>query len=448
MNQFSLSQAQIAAAAGAYGTPLYLYDFGKIEQQFSECASYLPDGFSVHYAMKSNSNLFICHHLASLGSSIDISSSGELYVAIKAGFLPDQIVFTGPGKTDKELLAAVEADCGLIVLESVNEARRLNAIAADCDKIQKVLLRINPLHRTHQSCEISQGAAPLEPGQSGDTRSQIQLICQPSSKFGTDHERSGQAIQNICQLSNLAFRGIHVFTESNVLDYKDLLASWKNTLAIANELRAEGHPIEIIDFGGGIGIPYNTTDKPFDVRAFGLQLKHLFEQNPSQYQCLVEIGRYIVGEAGCYITSVLDIKISRGEECVVLDGGIHQLFRISPKMIEASQYMAVLNKQSAQTKTVTLAGKLPTALDILVKNVKVPDNLEIGDRIVIYNCGAYGFNHSLANFILNPSPAEAAYQGGVLSLIRSPGKEEDFLFDRDLELSERLSSSVPLKKVT
>lgn len=426
MNPFPLSQQQISVAAQRYGTPLYLYDLDKIDMQFMELTRHLPGNFTVHYAMKANSNLSICSRLAQLGSCVDVSSSGELYAAQKAGFLPEQIVVTGPGKTNRELSLALETGCKLIVLESVNEARRLSELAGEQGKTQEVLLRINPMHRTDQSCEISQGAGHLEDKENGNIRSQIQLICQQSSKFGVDQEQMVAVLDAICKLPNLRLKGIHIFTESNVLDYKDLLESWKNTIIIANELRAANYPIEIIDFGGGIGIPYNATDSVFDMQAFGLELQEIFRENPFPYQCLIEMGRYLVGGAGCYITGVVDIKTSRGEEFVILDGGIHQLFRISPYMIQASKYMEVLGKTSPDTKKVTLAGKLPTAMDVLVKDAEVPDNLEIGNNIVIYNCGAYGFNHGFSNFILNPYPGEAAYEDGLLSVIRSRGKEEDF----------------------
>ena len=440
MNPFSLSQQQISTAANMYGTPLYLYDLDKIDVQYIELVRHLPDNFTVHYAMKANSNLAICSRLAQLGASADVSSSGELYVAQQAGFLPEQTVVTGPGKTDRELSLALEAGCKLIVLESINEAHRLNQLARERGKIQDVLLRINPMHRTGQSCEISQGAGHLEDKQTGNIRSQIQLICQQTSKFGVDQEVATPVIAEICQLSNLNLKGIHIFTESNVLDYKDLLASWENTIAIANELRTAGYPIEIIDFGGGIGIPYNATDRVFDVEQFGTELQELFDRNPFQYQCLIEIGRYIVGDAGCYITEVVDIKTSRGEEFVILNGGIHQLFRISPYMIEASKYMDVLDKTHENTKKVTLAGKLPTAMDVLVKGLDVPENIAIGDKIVIYNCGSYGFNHGMSNFILNPNPAEATYKDGTLSLIRSRGNEENFLIGQDTGISKYFSS--------
>ena len=126
-----LSGQEIAAASAQYGTPLYLYNLNTIDCQYAQLREYLPSNFSIHYALKANSNLTICHRLAQLGSGADVSSLGELSAALKTGFSPELILFTGPGKTNPELAAALEAGINTIVLESVNEARRLNDLAVD-----------------------------------------------------------------------------------------------------------------------------------------------------------------------------------------------------------------------------------------------------------------------------------------------------------------------------
>ena len=247
-----------------------------------------------------------------------------------------------------------------------------------------------------------------------------------------------KAIKQIKSLSSLNLKGIHIFTESNVLDYRQLLASWMNTIAIANRLNDRGYAISVLDFGGGIGIPYNWVDAEFDMESFGRELQEIFENNPYPYDCMVEIGRYLVGEAGCYITEVVDIKESLGKKFIIVDGGVHQLLRTSMK--KASKYMEVLGKNDRPTQTATLGGKLPTPLDVMVEDVEVPDNLEIGDRIAIYNCGAYGFNHSITNFILHNYPAEVAYSNGEIQLIRKPGKTEYFFVNQKLPLVENLEN--------
>lgn len=453
MHQNLLSRQEIEAASAQYGTPLYLYNINTIDHQYAKLREYLPSNFSIHYALKANSNLTICHRLAQLRSGADVSSLGELSAALKTGFSPERILFTGPGKTNPELAAAMEAGIDTIVLESVNEAHRLNDLARQYGRQQKVLLRINPLYRTSQSCEISQGTSQCESNNSNGSqpKATIQTIATSASKFGVDQEQSESAIATIGSLSHLHLQGIHIFTESNVLDYQQLLASWKNTIAIANRLNEQGYSISQIDFGGSIGIPYNWVDDEFDMKSFGQELQQIFAHNPYPYHCLVEIGRYLVGEAGGYITEVIDIKESLGKKFIILDGGVHQLLRMSMK--PASKYMEVLGKNGNRTQKATLAGKLPTPLDIMVEDVEVPEDIEIGDRLVIYNCGAYGFNHSLTNFALHNYPAEVAYQDGMMKLIRSRGKVDDFFINQNLsflsdtEMADTTTSGLKLDKV-
>jgi len=418
--------------------PLYIYDFDKIECQFSRLQEFLPDNIQVHYTLKANSNLAICNHLSQLGVSADISSIGELVAAIKAGFSPEQIIFTGPGKSDRELSFALKQNIALIVVESLNEACRLNSLAVQYGIRQDILVRINPLYRTTNSCEVSQGSSSCNINIESNTP--IQLISQSASKFGIDEGVVSEALGEIQSLENINLKGIHIFTESNLLDYQQLIASCQNTINIANRLRDQGYPISIVDFGGGMGVPYNDVDPEFDVEKFGQQMQSISEQNHYRYDYIFELGRYLVCEAGSYVTEVIDIKESQGKKFFILDGGVHQLLRTSMK--KASKFMDVVGKDKLATEKVTLAGKLPTPLDIMVEDVEVPDNVEIGDRIVIYNCGAYGFNHSLTNFALHNYPAEVAYSKGQIEVIRESGKVEDFFLNQQLPFVKSMNSEL------
>ncbi|MEM9217292.1 MAG: hypothetical protein AAGD25_23500 [Cyanobacteria bacterium P01_F01_bin.150] len=420
-----LSQKEIKVASQAFETPLYLYNLNKISHQFAILSEHLPSNFTIHYALKANSNLTICRHLAQLDSSVDVSSLGELQTALKVGFLPEKVVFTGPGKTAQEFSTALDIGCGLIALESFNQAQALDQLAQQAGVQPDVIIRINPIYRTSQSCEIQQQCS-IKP------ETTIQIISQSASKFGVDEEIASETLAKIAQLKHLNLKGIHIYTESNVLVYQDLLASWQNTIEIADRFREQGYPISLIDFGGGIGVPYRPHEPSFDMAQFGQAVQKLLDKAKYDYHCLVEIGRYLVGEAGCYVTEVVDIKHSRGQCFLILDGGIHHLLRTSGSMKEATKYMEVLSKDNDNTKPVTLVGKLMTSLDVLAENVQVPEDIAIGDQIVIYNCGAYGFNHSITNFLLHNYPAEAAYQNGTLSMIRERGKVDDFFVNQKL----------------
>ena len=438
MSLASLSSQQIHQKIIGYDAPLYFYDFNRIDEQVAKLDRYLPDNFRLHYTLKANSNLAVCQHLANLGVSADISSIGELATTIKAGFAPEKILFTGPGKTRKELSFALKQGIGLIVIESVNEARLLNSIAQELGIQQDILVRINPGYRSENSCDVSQGAsASCEIKVSDETEIPVaQLISASASKFGVDEAIVSDTMKEIVAFENLNLKGIHIFTESNLVEYEQLIASCQNTINIANRLADEGYPISTIDFGGGMGIPYNDVDPEFDVEAFGKRMQEISDNNPYDYQFIFELGRYVVCSAGSYVTEILDIKESQGKKFFILNGGVHQMLRLS--MRTANKYMDIIGKDKTQlpTEKVTFAGKLPTPLDIMCEDVDVPTNVEIGDRIIIYNCGAYGFNHSMTNFTLHNYPMEVAHYQGEVKVIRDSGKVEDFFVNQNMPFGD------------
>lgn len=438
------SAALLSQAATQFGVPLYLYDLALIESRFADLNHSLPKNFRLHYALKANSNLTLAHLLARRGAAAEVSSLGEFIAALKSGYAAEETVFTGPGKTNDELVEALNYHIGLVVVESANEARRLNQIAAEQAKQQPILLRINPQFRTLNSCDsgcaidaktnsvvpvddsfkaVSETISETNGSHNGDMLKPIAMNGQGASKFGVDEARAVDELLQIQSLSHVRLQGVHVFTESNVLDYRQLIDAWQNTVAIAHRLRSQGFDINIIDFGGGIGVPYNSVDAAFDVPAFGAVLQALFSHEPFHF--ILEMGRYLVCEAGMYLTEVLDIKESQGKRFAILNGGIHHLYR-TPAMQNASKFLRVLGKESSNTMPTTIAGQLPTPIDVVVRDALLPVDLEIGDRLVIRNCGAYGFNHSLTNFALHPAPAEVALWGDRLELIRARSRYEDF----------------------
>lgn len=419
----SLEALSAASIVQEYGSPLYLYDLEKIEDRFDRLNASLPQNFRLHYALKANSNLTIGNLLARRGAAAEVSSLGELIAALKSGYSPQEMVFTGPGKTNHELAAALDYNIGLVVVESASEARRLDILAAERDRKQPILLRINPEYRTLNSCDVSCVIG------SGDTLKPIAMNSQGGSKFGIDERDANAELEAIQHLAHVDLKGIHIFTESNVLDYQHLLDAWRNTVAIADRLRAHGHPIAVVDFGGGIGVPYNAVDPHFDTVAFGQALAATFAHTPYHY--ILEMGRYLVCEAGTYITEVLDIKQSRGQRFAIVNGGVHNIYR-TPAMQTASQFLTVPGKETSATVPTTLAGQLPTPLDIIVRDAPLPADLAIGDLLLIQNCGAYGYNHSLTNFALHPYPAEVAHRGDRVAVIRDRGTYDDFFLHQKL----------------
>jgi len=423
LSTVALDILSIESIVQRYGSPLYLYDLEQIETRFNQLNACLPQNFRVHYALKANSNLTLSNLLARQGAAAEVSSLGELIVALKSGYAAEETVFTGPGKTNHELATALDYGIGWVVVESVNEARRLNVLAAERETRQPVLLRINPQYRTLNSCDVGCAIAP------SDDLKPIAMNGQGASKFGVDEASAAAAMEAIVQLPYVDLQGIHIFTESNVLDYPHLLDAWRNTVAIADRLRAQGYPMRVLDFGGGIGVPYNAVDAPFDTVAFGHGLADLFADTP--YHCILEMGRYIVCEAGAYVVEVVDIKQSQGQRFAIVNGGVHNLYR-TPAMQTASKFLTVVGKDASETVPTTLAGQLPTPIDVIVRDAPLPVDLTLGDLIVIRNCGAYGYNHSLTNFALHPYPAEVAYRGDRVEVIRDRGTYDDFFIHQKL----------------
>lgn len=400
-----------------YGTPFYLYNLEKIRFQFLSLKKSLPNSFKIHYALKANSNLSICHALSALGARADVSSLGELFCADKSGFTGDFTLLTGSGKTEELLATAMKKGVKLIVIESVNEAKRLNKVYKNHDLRQDVIVRINPLKKELFG-EVS--------------------ISDYASKFGIDEECALEALLEISQMNHLNLIGIHVYTASNVVDYLEMLESMEKTIEIANRLRSQGLSIQVVDFGGGLGVAYDRSQNYFDLDRFAIGVKRLVQNSIYQYQYIFEIGRYIVAESACYVCKVVDLKQSRGKNYVIVDGGIHHLYR--PLMKKANQLLEVIRKNGAshnnadgkltisdvnESQKFTLAGLLPTPADILIEDVPM-ELPEIGDLVTIYKCGAYSYNHSLTNFALHPYPAELAYQDSEISLIRERGLASDF----------------------
>lgn len=400
---FDLAPDRLETIAATYGTPLYLYDLLRVRAQYRQLEATLPASFTVHYALKANGSLALCQLLASLSCAADVSSGGELHTALSAGFAPQQIVFTSPGKTDEALDAAIAAGIGLIVVESLAEARRVEQYAARARRCQPILLRINP------AAELTGSALP---------------ISSAASKFGVDEADAEATLAALADLPHVRCQGLHLFTESGVLDAAVLVAAQRYTIELANRLRDAGMPIEVLDFGGGIGVPYRPSERPFDLVAYGAAMESLLAANRYRYRYILELGRYLVAESGVYLTRVLDLKRSHGEQIVIVDGGIHHLYR--PLMAHANALVEVVGRDAPPTMVASIHGLLPSPQDRLVAEMALPP-VAIDDLLAIRNCGAYAYAHSLLGFVQHPTPAEVALIHGEIVPIRRRGTPADLL---------------------
>ena len=376
--------------ARARQTPLYVYDRSLIDQRLAELRAALPGKVQLHYAIKANPMQALCAHLLPKVDGFDVASKGELLSILNLGADPRQVSFAGPGKTNDELAAALASGVAISV-ESRNELARCAEIATQLTTHARICLRVNPDFELKQSGMKMTG----HPSQFGIDVDEVKQILSTSAPEATD------------------FVGVHIYSGSQNLNAEALIETQGQTLELAAELMAlHAKPFEFVNIGGGFGIPYFAHERPFDLNAVGSALAQAINATAASFShtdIVLELGRYIVGEAGYYVTTVVDIKTSRGEKFVVVDGGLHQHLANSGNFgqtLRRNYPVFVANKlNQAAVEEVTIVGPLCTPLDIVATKLAVPE-LSVGDRIVVLQSGAYGLSASPLGFLGHEMPAE------------------------------------------
>ena len=412
--EFAPSGIPISWIAREYGTPFYLYRGEMISERVRRVRDAL--GTEVSYSVKANPSLGVCQLIAGAGQAgAEVASSGELTVARAAGFDPEDIVFAGPGKTDDELRMIVEEGIFADNVESLGEIERLARIAKEMGRRVGVGLRINPATQLMGSGMRMGGTV---------------------GQFGIDQAELEEALRKALSHPELILRGIHVYTATQVFEVEPLLEHCRNILEIALEAADyAGQPLQMVDFGGGFGVPYFEKMAEFDLMGFGEGLRGLlssYRSDPRLSGCrfIFELGRYLVADAGVYVTRVVDVKQMRGKTFAVTDGGMNhhltatgnmgQVFRKSYPLLNLTRMSGV------PEEGVAVAGPCCTPLDLFGSNIPLAQP-EVGDLIGVFYSGAYGFSASNLGFLSHPAPAEVLLWGGEAHLLRPPGKPEDVL---------------------
>ncbi len=371
-------------------TPFFAYDRARLETRVGELRSHLPGSLNLHFAIKANPMAALVCFLAPLVDGFDVASAGELTKALDTGKSPEHIGFAGPGKTDKELQQALAAGV-LIEVESAGELGRLEGIAADIGATPRIALRVNPDFQLKGSGMRMGGGA---------------------QQFGIDAEDAPQIILD-CQARGLEIHGFHIFAGSQNLNAEVISEVQGKTLELA--LRLADHlsgPLRYLNLGGGLGIPYFPKDQPLDLARVGASLTEvvakLAEAQP-QARPVLELGRYIVGEAGLYVTRIIDRKVSRGEVFLVADGGLHHHLSASGnfgQVIRRNFPLVIANKMAEEAlEEASVVGCLCTPLDLLADKATLP-RAEVGDLVAIFQSGAYGLTASPTAFLGHPAPVE------------------------------------------
>jgi len=400
----------LADAANQFGTPAYVYLTDLIEERLALLRSHLGRWFSISYAMKSNPNPALVQWLADRADMIDVSSGGEAAAAIAAGWLPDRISFTGPGKREEEIAAAIEAGVGTLVIESLREARIASRLASSRGIRQEALIRIAP-------ARVPRGF--------GD-----QMAGRPCP-FGIDVETAPEELAAILALPGLSVTGMHIYSGTQCLKPEAVCENWRIFMEVFRDLAetCDLHPRQLV-FGAGLGIPYHAGDSAIDLAAvaevIGPELD-AFRREPRMQgtQLVLELGRYLVGEAGFFVTRVVSLKQSRGHRIAICDGGMnaHNAAAGGFGMVLRRNYvMHRINGagEGNAEEPVDLVGPLCTSIDRLGSGVSLP-RLEEGDLVAIHASGAYGPTASPVRFISHPQPREILVSGAGLADVTPPG---------------------------
>jgi diaminopimelate decarboxylase len=373
----------------------YIYDTAPMCSKIAHLAGIMPQGVEIYYAMKANPHqAFLDAALKSGARGVEIASLGEAEKAVAAGFAPEQLIYTGPGKSTAELRWSVEHNIRTVHIESLTEAHRLNAIAAELEKTQDILLRINADFDIHEAQTTFSGG---------------------SKKFGVDEEKLGEVLPQILALDHLNFRGLHVYAASGVLKVDDLLKNCELVFGMAKKIESEyaGVVCDIIDFGGGFGVDYLETGHDFDPQAYADGLNVLIANYGLDGRTFfLELGRYLAADSGWFCTEILDIKDSRGKKQVICAGGINHFRR--PAALAINHPLAIVSMQKSPlfdhqeriaNESVYFGGPLCTGADKLANNVFL-STADIGDIVVFGLAGAYGLSMSNIEFLSHERPEE------------------------------------------
>jgi len=383
---------QLAARVGR--TPFFAYDRGLLSARVAELRAALPKAVKLHYAMKANPMPALVGFMAGLVDGIDVASAGELKVALDAGADPAEVSFAGPGKRDPELVQAVASGV-LINVESMRELPALAAAAKTLGVPARVAVRVNPDFELKGS-GMKMGGGPKQ--------------------FGIDVEVVPQMLDWIAGEGRglLSFEGFHLFSGSQNLRAESICEAQRKSYELALRLAGDARmPVRFLNLGGGFGIPYFPGDARLDLAPIGENLAALLERarhEMPQASFVIELGRYFVGEAGVYVTRIVDRKVSRGQVFLVADGGLHHHLAASGnfgQVVRKNYPVAIGNRMGTGTPTepASLVGPLCTPLDILADRMELPV-AEVGDLAAVFQSGAYGASSSPQNFLGHPNCVE------------------------------------------
>ena len=398
MNQFPTQDGELVVGGERLSllaervgqTPFYAYDRALLRQRVAELRAALPKAIKLHYAMKANPMPAVVGFMAGLVDGIDVASAGELKVALDAGARAQEVSFAGPGKRDAELRQAV-ASRVLVNVESFREIGALEEISQQLGLPARIAVRVNPDFELKGS-GMKMGGGPKQ--------------------FGVDVEQMPELMARI-RRAGLAFEGFHLFAGSQNLRPESICEAQQKSFDLAVRLAQDAPlPVKFLNLGGGFGIPYFPGEQRFDLAPVGDNLAALLHRAKTELpeaEFVIELGRYLVGEAGIYVARVVDRKISRGQIYLVTDGGLHHHLSASGnfgQVVRKNYPVTIGNKADSPVREVaSVVGPLCTPLDLLADRMSLPV-AQVGDLAVVFQSGAYGASASPHGFLGHPNCVE------------------------------------------
>ncbi len=379
MKLFAFQDDQCRDLAERFGSPCFAYAANAAETQYQNLRAVLPSRVRLAFAVKANPHPDLLRLFANLGASFDCASEGELRRVAELGLGAGRLFYAGPGKRDAELALALKMEIR-VQAEGWEDLARLDALAAD---FVNVNLRVHPRDGIEEASPIIGGTGP--------------------SAFGIDEEQLPDVLRRAKALKNVRIRGLHVFAASNERDVARLLATYDRVLNLGQDLQeALGTPLEQIDLGGGLGVPYAQEEPPLDLAALGRGITDLLERHAwFQGELVMEPGRFLAASCGVYLARVIRVKESRGTRFAILEGGVNHLLR---PLLTGMPFPVKAVGKSGPVRSTTLAGPLCTSLDRLGE-VLLPE-LAPGDLLAFGMTGAYGFTEAMAPFLSHEVPRE------------------------------------------
>ncbi len=399
--QLCVDGASLTELASAFGSPCYVYSAAKMAASYQAIAdAFLGPHRRIHYAMKANANLAVLKLFQRLGAYVDLVSIGEYHRALAAGFTPDQMVFSGVGKTKAELREAIMGGIGQINAESAAEVDQIISLAKDTGLMPSVALRINPDVAAGGHAKISTGGS--------------------DTKFGIPGAEAEAIYRRMTDSQVIRPSGLAVHIGSQIMDHSAFAAAWQYMRRLADHLKSQGYPVPSLDLGGGIGVDYRDGSTA-DLAAFADTVAAVFED--SDYHLAIEPGRLLVAEAGCLLTRVIYVKDGEDKRFIIVDGAMNDLIR--PTLYESFHRIEAVGDHPAHHLPADIVGPVCETGDYLGLGQMVP-SLKAGDLVAVMSAGAYGAVMR-SNYNSRPLANEVMVVDGTPHLITKPQQISDLL---------------------